>query len=243
MRKIVVCATQRSGSSMVCEDLARTRVLGWPEEWFLPWRPNPDKDWQAELDAVYAKGCTPNGVFSVKIMANQLKAVDQCLGTFIEGGGGSHPHLLAQFSGASWVWVRRRDTLGQAISHFLAQKSGVYHVNTQKTEFRRGSSVHAERFDEVVGDEVPYDFQAINKEWHILKQHDFVWEQFFAANRIDPLVIWYEDASEHPVGSQVAEHAGFGPVSDAEHRAYGKLPSGRNDVIRERFIADLFMRH
>jgi hypothetical protein len=55
-------------------------------------------------------------------------------------------------------------------------------------------------------------------------------------------VIWYEDAAKSPVGSLVADAVGVELIHADPGRAYGKIPSGRNEIIRERFIHDLFSR-
>jgi len=77
---IVICATQRCGSTMVVEDMRATGVLGVPEEYFIPWKTsNEDIDWSQQLRQIEKKSSTDNGVAAVKIMANQLLDIENCL--------------------------------------------------------------------------------------------------------------------------------------------------------------------
>lgn len=227
---------------MVCEDMVRTGVLGHPNEYFAPFRPDAGKDWQAELAALRERGATPNGVTGAKLMANQLASVERCLATFCEPGAGTHPHVLSAFRDAKWVWVRRRDTLGQAISLFLAEQSGIYHVAAGESELKRGASVHLSNFDERTAGDVTYNYEAILQRWNWFRTQDFRWDRFFALNQLEPLVIYYEDAAQETVAGQIAEFAGVPLTNLGGPRAYVKLPSARNDVVRERFLADLFAR-
>src|ERR1051325_5938804 len=72
-----ICATPRSGSTLLCELLSLTGVAGNPNEWMLPLteplaremfgieRGFEDPPYRSELKA---KGCTSNGVFAAKLM-------------------------------------------------------------------------------------------------------------------------------------------------------------------------------
>jgi LPS sulfotransferase NodH len=227
---------------MVCEDLTKTGVLGFPEEWFLSWNPKADEDWQSKLEAARKRGTTPNGFFAVKLMANQLTRVDQCLSTFIssEFKGGPYPYLRTALADAAYIWVRRRDTVGQAISHYLARTTGVYHVVNDPNDFMPGSAVIAKAAEEKLKD-APYDFQAIMREWYQNKRDDLVWEQFFQACGIEPLVVWYEEYSSTVLQS-IAAAAGANASLDSESRNLVKMPSRRNDEMRRQFLADLFSK-
>jgi len=235
--QIVVCATQRSGSTMVCEDITNSGILGKPEEWFLSWNPEQKKDWQSELDAVKAKGSTENGIFSVKLMANQLRHVDACLSGIIEpGSDGPYPHLRGLFRDAVWVWVRRQDTVDQAISHYIAKKRGVYHTVEKTSGFVPGSSVTTKGFKDK---DIPYGFQEILSEWSRVERDNLVWNSFFDETGISPYVIWYEHAPKNAAVG-VAAHFWMDRQIETKPRNLVKLPSRRNMEIRKRFLADLF---
>ena len=128
MKKIILCATQRCGSTLVVEDMRNTGMLGQPKEWFLPWMPpnKPDRDWAKALKNVYARGGGANGVFAVKLMANQLFAVDSALASLTTArSDGEFAHVATEFEGAVWVWLRRRDVVAQAVSRLMARRAEI----------------------------------------------------------------------------------------------------------------------
>ena len=70
---IVVCGTQRCGSTMVCEDLHLTGVLGRPEEYFLILDPTKGDVSQQDF-AMLKKELDRQRIFGVKLMGNQFVA-------------------------------------------------------------------------------------------------------------------------------------------------------------------------
>ncbi len=69
----MICATPRSGSTLLCEALQDTGVAGKPDEYFGPMHvPRWRDQWQVSavdyVDQVLEHGSTANGVFGVKIM-------------------------------------------------------------------------------------------------------------------------------------------------------------------------------
>jgi LPS sulfotransferase NodH len=81
----LVCASQRSGTTLLCRALADTGVAGRPDEYFLAvderdhpewrgWEHGPfgrahqARDREHYLDIVSDLGSTPNGVFGAKLM-------------------------------------------------------------------------------------------------------------------------------------------------------------------------------
>jgi LPS sulfotransferase NodH len=241
--KIVVCATQRSGSTIVCEDLTNSGSLGRPDEWFLSWTAEAAKDWRSELEVVKARGTTPNGIFAVKIMANQLSTVDECLSSFAEpaSSAGPYPYLRRFFDDALWVWIRRRDTVDQAISHYLARTSGVYHLVRNMADFVPGGALIYSTYRSEASEGGPYDFRAIMANWYALARDNLIWERYFDQAGIVPLEIWYEDAPAN-IARYVADHMGIEADVQPKPRNIVKMPGNRKDDIRRRFLADLFER-
>jgi LPS sulfotransferase NodH len=85
----LVCASQRSGTTMLCRALADTGIAGLPEEYFLAvdereqprwpgWEHGPfgrahqARDRDHYLQIVYNLGSTPNGIFAAKLMWNNV---------------------------------------------------------------------------------------------------------------------------------------------------------------------------
>jgi LPS sulfotransferase NodH len=219
-RSYLVCATPRSGSSLLCDFLAGTGVAGRPEEYF--WRvfePEWSARWQVAgyPDYVFAaleRTATPNGMFGAKIMWQHLPYLVERLYAVPEWReGGAHALLPAVFPNLSFVWVRRLNTVRQAISLLRALQTGIWND--------RGTAPQAPG-------EPSYHFGAIELLSHTLTAHNHGWERWFAERGIHPCIVNYERLVEDPVH-----------VTRAVVEAIGAdLPDGHVPVPRLRRQAD-----
>jgi LPS sulfotransferase NodH len=224
-----VCATQRSGSTLLCELLKGTGVAGCPEEFFeaeyetgLP--PHPGEyleglprtgagirddltpsegpaysslqgvtDYGRHLERALAWGTTPNGVFGAKLMWNQIAELQAHVGPLPEYAGLEPFTLLTRlFGDPRYVWVVRRDKVSQAVSLWKA---------LQTRSWRHGSG--RER------PELHYRYAGIDHLVQLFEAHDRAWDAFFAAHRIEPLRISYEDDLERDQESAVRQVLDF----------------------------------
>jgi LPS sulfotransferase NodH len=221
----LVCATPRSGSTLLCETLAETGVAGDPEEFFeavpatgVPRRPldyleglddaaalalierapphpaPPYSDlrtvgsYAEHLERVREWGTTPNGVFGAKIMWAHLEDLARQLDS----------HDLSAlvdevFDRPRLVWVRRADTVRQAVSLWRAMQ----------TQSWRAENEHD-------AGEPRYSFAALRHLVELLTAHDAAWERFFAAKRADVLTVGYDDLSTDLAGvlARTLDHIG-----------------------------------
>ena len=206
----LVCATERSGSTLLCELLTGTGVAGRPEEYFeflnasgrvrqpreyfaeaddpgilelLPplEPPLPAVPWPERLTAARERGTTTNGVFGAKMMWAYL-------GDFL-----AHGEPEEQLGPLRWVHVERRDTLAQAISLWRA---------VQTAQWR------AEDRDAAV--EPVFHAGAIAHLKDRLETHAAAWRDWFAERGIEPLEIVYEAfaADPEPTICAVLDHVG-----------------------------------
>lgn len=238
--QVVVCATQRSGSTMVCEDLSLIGC-GHPNEYFLKWKPKKGVDWARELDAIVEKHSVDDR-FAVKIMANQLRDIDACLATFLEASDFPRfAHFATAFKDALWVWVRRSDLLGQAISHYVAMNTGTYHAIRRKIGFIPGRS---KPLSTISYRDVPYNFDKIVREWNTFMHQDLLWSEFFRQNGIEPVVVNYEEAVEEAGRlkylARIAGLTGTELCDPLPARNLLRMPGGINEELRARVVEDLF---
>jgi trehalose 2-sulfotransferase len=210
-RSYVVCATPRSGSTLLCATLAATGVAGRPEEFFearqasgIPRRPReffedapavdlnrvPEVDppvhdyadvaaaggFPAHVEAVLARGSTPNGVFGAKLMWMHVADL-----LAFAGAGDLGAVLDGLVPGARFVWVRRADTVRQAVSLWTAM---------QTQAWRDGGGALAR--------EPEYDFAALDHLVVRLEREDGAWGAWFAARGAEPLVLTYDGISADP---------------------------------------------
>ena len=155
--------------------------------------------WLAHLERTFQLGTTANGVFATKLMWNQLAEVEQHARAVPGLDGKAGADLLDElFGGPSYVWVRRRDKVRQAISLWRA-------VQTRIWLLERSSDA-----DSSVA--LRYSFAAIDHLRRRLTVDDEAWGRFFSVAGIKPLELCYEDDVERDPAkavSRVFAHVGI----------------------------------
>jgi LPS sulfotransferase NodH len=195
-RAYLVCATPRSGSTLLCELLKGTGVAGCPEEYFetlratgYPRQPRQyfegAPDVQAQLppvdpgvperafdwDGVLRAGTTPNGVFGAKVMWGHLEDLWPRL------GGRALDDVLP---GLRYVRVSRGDRVAQAVSLWIA-------IQTQRW---RDEGQDEEPHDPV------YSSAAIRHLVAQLDAHERAWDEWLAGR--DAISVPYERLAAAP---------------------------------------------
>ncbi len=238
MTEIVLCATQRCGSTMIVEDMRNTGALGMPEEWFIPWNPKKiDINWTDNLAGVRKRASGENGVMAVKVMANQLHNIETCLETVVPTATGplfSRFHTI--FKDATWVWIRRTDVVAQAVSRLMAQQTGVNHATDGEKHFAGNLMVGGDRAN--YNENTQYRYDAILKECTSITLETIAWDRFFRTFGITPLVLTYEDVITDPAMLHLdAMHATTGNTTPLvkKERVIKKLGNSRSRDFVEKF--------
>jgi LPS sulfotransferase NodH len=196
MSGLIVCATQRSGSTLLCELLAATGVAGVPNEYFQHFKDtgladqprqylagvdDPEvlallppldpgvPETSFDFEAVRRAGTTPNGVFSAKIMWSHTDDLWARL---------SGRTLEDVFGPLRYVQMIRRDKLAQAVSLWTAIQTQVW------------------RFGEEPIAEPVYSFAAIRHLVGWLEAGERGWTEWLRGR--DPDVVVYEDFARDP---------------------------------------------
>jgi LPS sulfotransferase NodH len=217
----LVCATERSGSTLLCELLSGTGVAGRPEEFFeflsasgrprqpreyfdegseiaelLPplLAPVPQPTWEDRLADARERGSTPNGVFGAKMMWAYL-------GDFLEHG--TPEEQLGE--PLRWVYVERADKLEQAISLWRAIQTRQWRADERSGDERAARGRNAEQAEPV------FDAAAIAHLKQRLESQAESWRGWFADRGTEPLDIAYEAFIEdsHATVCRVLEHLGL----------------------------------
>jgi LPS sulfotransferase NodH len=191
-RSYLVCATQRSGSSLLCEALRNTGLAGRPAEYLLDaeaggWESG---DWarargvssRAEfVRLVLRLGTTPNGVFGSKLLGDHRdEAVERLrpLAGAAAGGGTRTAHgvLSAAFPGLRYVRLTRRDRVRQAVSWLRAAQTGRWAAHVPADDDA------APRYDAAALDAIVRHIGAAER----------AWDDFFRDAGIEPHGVTYE---------------------------------------------------
>jgi LPS sulfotransferase NodH len=214
MSGLIVCATQRSGSTLLSELLKATGVAGVPSEYFqhfkdtgladqprqylagvsdpavmalLPPLDPGVPETSFDFDAVRRAGTTPNGVFAAKIMWSHTPDLWARLGD---------RSLEDVFGPLRYVQVVRRDKVAQAVSLWTA-------IQTQ-----------AWSSGDVAIAEPVYSFAAISHLVSWLADGERGWTQWLRGR--SPDVVVYEDFARDP--APTIEILAGGPVPAAPLR-------------------------
>ncbi len=239
-RCYIVCATQRSGSGLLCRGLASARVAGTPTEYFNPdnraalaarWGCAPELG--AYVAALCARRTAPTGVFGIKLHWDQF----QQLRAEALGVSGAEPEfeisarfLEDLFAAPLYVHILRRDVNRQAVSFWTALRTGVW----SQPMATAGPPP-----------EIPYSFEGIERCRRLIENAELHWDRFFRFNDIEPLHVVYEDLVaryEQTIGGLLA--AVVPEMCEVTVRApeSRRLGNERSDALLELFARDREMR-
>lgn len=187
----LICATPRSGSTLLCGLLKSTGVAGRPDSFFrLPDEPSWADRWQIPRDhdgsfsyadfvrAAIAAGSTSNGVFAARIMWGTMDEMVAKLGAVHTDIHGSDRKLLTRaFGRTRFIHLWRDDTVAQAVSWARAERTNYWHPGD-----------HGEP-----GQEPGFDFEQIHGLVRTIDDHNAAWQHWFTTWNISPHLICYED--------------------------------------------------
>jgi len=182
----LICATQRSGSYLLCDALQHTGLAGQPIEYFAPIvRHYLSREWgitseREYLNKVLEVGTTPNGVCGMKVHMNQFRPWLRTLPQLPGYQGLAAPEILSTiFPNLSYIWITRRDKVQQAVSYLKARRTSMW-WQTDRTPLSAGAPP-------------AFDFEAIDRSVQWIEQEESAWQDYFNAQSIKPLVVIYEE--------------------------------------------------
>ena len=231
-----VCATPRTGSTLLCDMLMNSGMAGYPEEYFeylketgLPRQPieyfelrneflagtvqeakkrRSDhqrlKEWSSHGYASLAKvvlnaRCTANGVFGAKMMWGYFgDFLSQMFATDVGDPNLSNERIQAFFPNLRYIWVRRKDSLLQAISLWKAIQTQCWRMDAGDGRDRKACNAS-------------FSYEAISYLQQALVEEDACWEGYFRRIGVIPIVVRYEELSANPtkVASSVLSQLGL----------------------------------
>jgi len=223
-RKVGMLFTSRSGTTFFVDVLNRTGRFGELREHLNPYRQRTGvKKWKVGsmpdyLAETVRRSTSPDGIFGFKGTVEALLPLAQV---------GELPDRVREWS---WITVRRRDVIAQAVSLFRAKSTGVWHA-VGRLAGRPPMP--------------PYDFAGIEKQLELIQRKQGQIERFIAHHDLTPLRLVYEDFKDDPADAlrAVFGHVGLTPPDDlAELVARTEFQVMADDQSRryaERFAEEL----
>ncbi|MDK9694694.1 MAG: Stf0 family sulfotransferase, partial [Sulfurimonas sp.] len=194
-KNLVILATQKNGSIIVCNDIAETGVLGKPSEHFIKVIENLGKvsseEMKTLIDNVFEKGKTSNGLSAIKIMSNQIARIGKALKEVNISQGNDYQEVFyTYFKDSIFARVIRNDKVAQAVSRIMARQTNVYHTvdNASGMEGMLGNV--SKKRDESV---LHYDFEEIKTEVEKIKSEEKFLDEFIERFQLEVQPIVYEE--------------------------------------------------
>lgn len=202
----LLCATPRSGSTLLCGLLESSGVAGRPRSYFnrrglhdyaTGWR--VARTAGGRIDAAYvraalAAGRTPNGVFGGRLMAeSRPELVADLTAEAEQPPAGDLELLVEHFGRLRFVHLRRTDVVAQAVSWAKSLQTHYWHPG--------------ERIEP--GAQAPhYDEELIARLVEKITELEAGWTRWFAEQHVVPFEVTYEELAACPlvVARQVLEY-------------------------------------
>jgi len=240
----MICSTPRSGSSFLCDALARTELAGKPYEYFLPWQrasAQPDdldpyaRDMCALSTSEFVKRIiqdgTCNGVFGVKMMQSYFGLATERLRELGGADEQSAAELLEScFPRLRYIFLTRDDKVRQAISLEKAIQSDEWESYRWSAMSRLSKRLRGEapRFE--------YDFAKLASIRDMLVAEESNWESFFEQSGIQPFRVTYESfvRSFDTTIREILDFLGI-PYSRGKRFRGSKLRR-QSDIVNEEWV-------
>lgn len=205
----LLCAGARTGSNLLASALRRTGVGGMPFEYFnadmmndevvlrelgLTAGPVDVGALAARLDAIVRTGTTSNGIFGATVhwwdLERLFGALHRSQGRVLASSSAATDGLRAFFPDLRYVWLRRENKVAQAISHYLATRSGTWHRWVREAPRKQQGAA-----------EIPFDFTAIKEMVATAEAEESGWRGFLADSAQQTLCLSYEELAADYVGA------------------------------------------
>jgi LPS sulfotransferase NodH len=191
----LICCAERTGSNLLGDALSATGIAGRPQGYFsrvAPYNPRTPRILREAnddgfLDRVIVAATTPNGVFGAKLHWEGFLTLVAKAGDLARAQQDAVPTrvpelLQLRLPNLRFIWLRRRNEVARAISHYRAKKTDRWHVDS------RWSVDGGDGFGEP-----DFDFDQIDAFVRSGKCDELRWQQFFQENDISPLELSYEE--------------------------------------------------
>ena len=197
---LILCASPRSGTTLLCDLLTATGVAGrpasyyraediayWAERMGVAFGEGPAFE-RAYLNSVVQRGTGGTGTFALRLMWPSLAELMARRELVFPGLADDSARLEAAFGAPLYVHLSRRDKVAQAVSRLKAHQTGLWHMGADGTERERTAPHQAPG----------YDHERLAGFVAEAETADAEWNRWFAQHGITPVRVSYEDVAADP---------------------------------------------
>lgn len=243
----IICATPRSGTTLLCDLLADTGITGKPDSFFrfqsiswwtdyfkvsaVGWADEHEFD-RSYLAAAIEEGTNGTDVFGMRLMWESMVHLQSRLDVFHPGLPSDHARFQAAFGSPLYIHLSREDKVAQAVSLTKAEQTGLWHVESDGTERERLKPAQP----------AAYDSRSLSEELSELEAHDAAWTDWFSRHDIEPVRITYEMLSADPQATlaTILSALGLDPaIANTVRPRTAKLGDSESQDWITRFRAEL----
>jgi LPS sulfotransferase NodH/glycosyltransferase involved in cell wall biosynthesis len=224
-RCYLLCAAARTGSNLLASALRRSSVGGIPFEYFNAVTVNDDDRLRElgiasgtsdlsvlaeRLDLILTAGTSENGIFGATVhwwdLDRLLSVVGKIQARDLMGKQGQAlDGLRSFFPGLGYVWLRRENKIAQAISHYIATRSGSWLRRARDQGRVSAPAVKVE-----------YDFAAIKEFVVSAEAEESGWRGFLSGSELSTLSLTYEELAADYTGTVMRTLAFLGVTARPE---------------------------
>jgi len=234
----VICATPRTGSTLLCDLLAGAGVAGQPDSFYRKqsigdfislWGLDLAPPYEGEafertyLAAALRDGLAGTDQFGIRIMWPSLPEIDARFTSLFPEARTTPERLAAAFGAPVYIRLSRKDKLAQAISRVRAEQTGLWHRHADGSERER---VAPERAPE-------YDAKAVAAGIAEAEMYERNWTDWLEAHDITPVTLFYEDLADRPHATLAALLAALGHDPSLAKRAEVKTARLTDAINRD----------
>jgi LPS sulfotransferase NodH len=226
-RTYIICATQRSGSTLLCSLLSNTNLAGKPKEFLISTlesaEVDPSIDLVSTIQNELTKRVSSNGVSGVKLMQNHFDILLRRLRRIYPDSSLSDIDLIGKvFPNVSFIFITREDKLRQAVSLSRAEHTAAWEKH------HSGQAKRPSWLTQVT----PFYLQGALQR---VKDREQYWHDFFARHSQNLWQISYETLVKDQAGSlsSCLDYLGLDvePGTPLEHSTLKKQADGFTEFL------------
>ncbi|MEO6180331.1 MAG: Stf0 family sulfotransferase [Devosia sp.] len=199
----IICATPRSGSTMLCDLLKQTGVAGCPDSFYrsqslddfvTAFGISPGRGLEFEriyLAAAIQHGTGSTGMFGLRVMWPSMPELQDQLARLFPTPALDRDRLAVAFGTPLYIHLQRRDGIAQAVSRSKAEQSGLWHRAADGSVRELVKRYQAPT----------YNADQLTRFIAEATAQEAAWNGWFSSQGIVPLDLAYEDLSADPVAA------------------------------------------